>query len=181
MHDITALRFALVKTSGIGGRAVVGGDLETALDFVFLPLDHLIIKTGPLRIARVKFILGKLSRLGPSPCLCRKAFQRARPPAPLVLVAVGMQTGKQVGHGAPCAEKIGFEELNFTYCVIRFAASLNSCAKGITDFVCDRAIWMHGHWNRIFFHCHCVIEVALAVQKLLNSCHRVISDFLLRG
>jgi uncharacterized protein with HEPN domain len=39
---------------------------------------------------------------------------------------------------------------------------------------------MHCHWNREFLHSHVVIEVPLAVQKLLNSGHLVISDFLLR-
>jgi len=31
---MTALRFALVKTSGIGALAVIGGNLETARGFV---------------------------------------------------------------------------------------------------------------------------------------------------
>ena len=87
------LRFALVKTSAIGGRAVVGGDLETAHGFVLLPLDHPVVKRGPLRVPGVK--RRKLPRPGPPPRLGREPSQRARPSAPLVVVAVGIQAGKR--------------------------------------------------------------------------------------
>ena len=86
---------------------MVGGDLESAFGFVLLTLKQPVVVPGPLRVARVKFFVGKLPLFGPPPRLRRKASQRARPSAPLVLVSVGMQAGKDVGHGAPCAEEIG--------------------------------------------------------------------------
>ena len=107
MRDITSDRLDFVKTSDMGGRTVVGGDLESAFGFVLLPLDHPVVEPGPLRVARVKLLVGKLPHLGPPPRLGRKTSQRARPSAPLVLVAVGMQAGKGVGQGAPCAEESG--------------------------------------------------------------------------
>ena len=61
------LRLPLGKTSTVGGRAVVGGDLESTPGFVLLPLDHPVVKPGPLRIAGVK--RGKLPRPGPPPRL----------------------------------------------------------------------------------------------------------------
>jgi hypothetical protein len=51
ISDITSDRFAFVKTSGIGRRAVAGGDLETAPGFVLLALDQTVVETGPLRVA----------------------------------------------------------------------------------------------------------------------------------
>ncbi len=78
----------------------------------------------------------------PPPCLGRKAFQRLRPPAPLVLVSVGMQAGKQVGHGAPCAEEGGVGEFfglrgkraakfatSASQCVWNGDASAHSCVS----------------------------------------------------
>ena len=36
---------------------MVGGNLETAPGFVLLPLDHPVIKPGPLRVAGVKLFV----------------------------------------------------------------------------------------------------------------------------
>ena len=89
---------------------MVGGDLETAFGFVLLPLKQPVVETRPLRVAGVK--RGKLPRLRPPPCLGRKPSQRARPSAPLVFVAVGMQSGKGVGDGTPCADILTCEEIS---------------------------------------------------------------------
>jgi len=57
ISDITSDRLDFVKTSGIGGRATVGGDLETAPGFVLLALDHPVVEPGPLRVAGVKLFV----------------------------------------------------------------------------------------------------------------------------
>ena len=105
MSAMTALRFAGVKTSAIGALAIVGGDLETPGGFVILVRVHPIVEPGPLRIARVEFLVGKFARVSPPPRLCGEALQRARPAALGVLVSVGMQTGEGVGDGTSCADE----------------------------------------------------------------------------
>jgi len=58
IHDITSDRFALVKTSGMGRRTEVGGDLERAFGFVLFPLKQPVVEPGPLCVARVKLFVG---------------------------------------------------------------------------------------------------------------------------
>jgi len=75
MRDITSDHLDCVKTSGIGGRAVVGGDLESAHCFVLLPLEHPVVETGPLRVAGVKLLIGKFPPPRPAAtprtaCIC---------------------------------------------------------------------------------------------------------------
>ena len=143
---------------------MVGGDLETAPGFVLLPLKQAVVEPGPLRVARVKLVVGKLPRFGPPPRLRRKPSQRARPPAPLVLVSVGMQAGKGVGDGTPCAKEVGLgAENQQKMCGLLLARSLHTWANAIAVLVCDSAVWMHGHMNRVFLHSHGIIEVSLAV------------------
>ena len=102
--------FRLVKTSAIGALAVVGGDLETAFGFIVFVRVHPVVEAGPLRVAWVEFFVGEFARVGPPPRLGGEAFQHARPAAPGVFVAIGMQAGEGVGDGAPCAEEVGFRE-----------------------------------------------------------------------
>ena len=90
---------------------VVGGELESALDLVLLPLDQTVVEPGPLRVPGVKLFVRKFPRPGPPPRLGGEASQRARPPTPLVLVSVWMQAGKGVGDRAPRAEESGLGEL----------------------------------------------------------------------
>jgi len=111
MRPMTALRFALVKTSGIGALAVVGGDLETARGFIVRVRVHPVVEDRPLGRAGVEFLIGEFARVRPAPRLGGEAFQHARPAAPGIFVAVGMQAGEGVGDGAPCAEEVGFREL----------------------------------------------------------------------
>ena len=49
------LRCAGVKTSAIGARASVGGDLETARGFVVLVRVHPVVEARPLGVAGVEF------------------------------------------------------------------------------------------------------------------------------
>jgi DNA-binding XRE family transcriptional regulator len=105
MSDMTALRFAGVKTSAIGAFAVVGGDLETARGFVVLVPVHPVVEARPLGVAGVEFFGGEFAGVRPAPRLGGKAFQHARPAAPGVFVAIGMQAGEGIGDGAPCADE----------------------------------------------------------------------------
>lgn len=111
MSEITSLRFILVKTSAIGVLAEVGGDLETAGGFIILVRVHPVVKAGPLRVARVEFLVGDIACVRAPPCLGGKAPQGARPAALRIRVAVGMRAGERVRDGAPCAEKVGLREL----------------------------------------------------------------------
>src|SRR5260221_8569909 len=111
MRDMTALRFALVKTSGIGALAVVGGNLETARGFVVRVRVHPVVEARPLGVAGVEFFAGEFTSLRTPPRFGGKAFQHARPVAPGVFVAIGMQAGEGVGDGAPCAEEVGLREV----------------------------------------------------------------------
>ena len=72
-----ALRFALVKTSAIGARAVVGGDLETARRFVVGVRVHPVVQARPLCGAGVVFVVGELAGVGPAPRLNGEAFQHS--------------------------------------------------------------------------------------------------------
>lgn len=111
MSAMTALRFALVKTSAIGARTVVGGDLETARGFVVLVRVHPVVEAGPLGVAGIEFFVGEFACVRAPPRLGGEAFQHVRPPAPSVLVAVGMQAGEGVRDSAPCSEEVGLSEL----------------------------------------------------------------------
>jgi hypothetical protein len=109
--DITSDRLLLVKTSATRGGSFLRCEKEPSVGFVLRVMEHPVVKPGPLRIAGVKLIIGKFPRFRPPPRLGGKPSQRTRPPASLVFVSVGMQPGKQVGHGAPCAEEIWLGQL----------------------------------------------------------------------
>lgn len=111
MRSITALRFAGVKTSGIGYRAATCGDFDTALVFVGCRRVEPVVDAGPLRIARVEFVIVEFARVRATPGFLGEAPQHARPSAPGILVAVGMKTRKGISDGAPSAEEIGFRKL----------------------------------------------------------------------
>jgi hypothetical protein len=83
--------------------AGVGSDLETARGFVVLVCVHPVVEARPLGVAGVEFFVGKFACVRPSPRLGGEAFQHARPAAPGVFVAIGIQAGEGVGEGAPCA------------------------------------------------------------------------------
>ncbi len=106
MRDMTSLRFALVKTSAIGARAVLGGDLEAACGFLFCMFVHPVVEARPLGVAGIKFFVGEFDSVHPAPRLGGEAFQHARPTASGDFVALGMQAGEEVGDCAPCAEEV---------------------------------------------------------------------------
>ena len=111
MRDMTSLRFALVKTSGIGGRAVACGDFDAALVFVGGGDAEPVVDASPLRVAAVEFIVGKFTCVRSPPRFGGEAPEHARPAALGVIVAIGVQAGIDVGRRAPCADEIGFREL----------------------------------------------------------------------
>ena len=73
---------------------MVGGDLETAGGFVVLVGVHPIVEARPLGVAGVEFFVGEFAGVRPPARLGGEAFQHARPAAPGVFVAIGMQAGK---------------------------------------------------------------------------------------
>ena len=85
--------------------------METARGFVVLVGVHPVVEARPLGVAGGEFFVGEFARVRPAPRLGGEAFQHARPAAPGVFVAIGMQAGEGVGDGAPCAEEVGFWEL----------------------------------------------------------------------
>jgi hypothetical protein len=107
MNDITALLFALVKTSAIRAFAVVCGDLETARGFVVLVRVNPVVETGPLRVARVEFFVGDVARVRAPPRLSGEAFQHTRPAAPGVFAVAEMQAGEGVGDDADINASVG--------------------------------------------------------------------------
>ena len=94
IRDITSDRFALVKTSGMERFAVIGGERETPIHFVLLVRVHPVVKPAPLRVTRIKFLVGQFAGIGATPCLGSEAFQRGRPAAVRIVDAVGRQVGK---------------------------------------------------------------------------------------
>ncbi len=99
IRDITSDRFALVKTSGIEGFAVVSGQRQPPFHFIRLMRVHPVVKARPLRVAAIQFLIGEFTSVRATPRFRRKAFQRARPAALGILVSVWMQTGKQIRDG----------------------------------------------------------------------------------
>ena len=75
---------------------MIGGECKAALNFIWFMRVHPVIKAAPLCIARIQFFVGQFARFRPAPCLGGKSFQRARPAALGIFVAVGMQTGKEI-------------------------------------------------------------------------------------
>lgn len=111
MSAITALRFAVVKTSAIGLCPGFGCDSEAALGLFGFVSQHAVVKSCPLSIASIQFVISEFPCIRPTPSLGGKTFQNARPSAPGIFIAIGMQTGKGVGDCAPHAKKVRFGKL----------------------------------------------------------------------
>lgn len=80
MRAITTLRFAGVKTSGIGSRAATRGYFDTMLVFVGCRRVEPVVNSGPLRVARVEFVVGEFTRVGRRHASAAKRFNtRSRP------------------------------------------------------------------------------------------------------
>ncbi len=60
------------------------------------------------------------------------------------------------------------------------AISFNIWAETIIGFVNNFAVRVDCNRNNIFLHCHSIIKISLAVEKLLKSDHLVINNFPLR-
>ena len=106
---------------------VLGGDLETARGFIVRVRVHPVVKAGPLRVGYVEFFVGEFACVRLPPRLGGEAFQHARPAAPGVFAATGMQAGEDIGDGAPSAEEVGFREL----CMLRGKAELSQ--RGVAE------------------------------------------------
>ena len=76
--------------------AEVGSKSQPPLHFIRLVRVHPVAKPAPLRVARIQLRVGEFAYFCATPRFSRKAFQRARPTTVSVIVAVGMQTGKQI-------------------------------------------------------------------------------------
>ena len=73
-------------------------------------LGHPVVKPGPLRGGRVKFVIGKLAGFGPAPGLGGDGAQPRRPTAVGGFVAVGMQVGMEIRNRRPCAQETRFRK-----------------------------------------------------------------------
>ena len=61
IRDITSERLALVKTSGIERFAVISGQCQPPFYFIRLMLVHPVVKTAPLRVATIQFLVGEFA------------------------------------------------------------------------------------------------------------------------
>src|SRR5665213_1280845 len=105
IRDITSERLALVKTSGIQRFPEISGQRETPFHFIRFMRVHLVVKSRPLGVAWIHFFVRQFSSVRATPRFGGEAFQNARPAAVRIFKSVGMQTWKQIGHAAPCAQK----------------------------------------------------------------------------
>lgn len=108
---MTSERFALVKTSGIGSLSGRHHKRSAASRFVRRVQGHPVVKTRPLRIARIQFLVGEFADFVTAPRLGSEAFKGAWPTAVGILESVGMQAGKEVGKRTPRANEVGLGHL----------------------------------------------------------------------
>ena len=96
---MTAERFALVKTSGMGAFQGKRSEFAPSLLFLGCGIFYLVTKAGPLSIGRIKFRVIEFTGFRAPPCFGGKSPQDARPTAFGVFKSIGMQAGEKIGDG----------------------------------------------------------------------------------
>ena len=99
IRDMTAERFALVKTSGMGAFQRKPRQFLPPVAFVGRGIFYLVAEAGPLGVGRIKFRVIEFAGFRTPPCFGGKTPQDARPTAVGIFKAVGMQAGEKIGDG----------------------------------------------------------------------------------
>ena len=96
---MTAERFALVKTSGMGAFQRKSRQFSPPVAFFGRGIFYLVAEAGPLGVGRIKFRVIEFACFRPPPSFGGESAQDARPTAVGVFKAVGMKAGEKIGDG----------------------------------------------------------------------------------
>ena len=89
---------------------VICGQSQTSFNFFCRVGKHPIVEAGPLRVAGIQLLVSQFAHVRAPPGLGGETAQHARPAAVGGFVAVGMQTGVEIGNRTPCANEGWFRK-----------------------------------------------------------------------
>ena len=72
--------------------------------------ENSVVKAAPLGVRGIQFVIGRFAGFAPAPRFGGETTQHARPAAVGGFVAVGMQTGVEIGNRTPRANEGGFRK-----------------------------------------------------------------------
>ena len=96
IRDITSDRLVLVKTSDIQRLTIISGQRETPFHFFRCVRKHPVIKSRPLRVARIQFLVCQFARVSAPPRLGGEAFEDGRPAAFGVIIVACPNTKRSI-------------------------------------------------------------------------------------